>query len=52
MFNSEANQPEFIDDFYLPFGGQMRRDNRWAVLSELIPWDEVDLLYRAKMSGR
>ncbi len=32
MLRKGANQPEFVD-FYLPFGGRLRRDNRWVHLS-------------------
>ena len=37
-------QPEF-EDFYLPFGGRLRSDNRWVRLSKLIPWDEIEKEY-------
>jgi len=37
-------QPEF-EDFYLPFGGRLRSDNRWVCLSRLIPWEEIEKEY-------
>jgi len=37
-------QPEF-EDFYLPFGGRLRSDNRWVRLSKLIPWEEIEKKY-------
>jgi hypothetical protein len=37
-------QPEF-EDFYLPFGGRLRSDNRWVRLSKLIPWEEIEKEY-------
>ena len=32
-------------DFYLPFGGKLHAENRWAILSSQIPWDEIDKKY-------
>jgi len=32
-------------DFDLPFGGKLRSDNRWVILSQQIPWDEVEVEY-------
>ena len=37
-------QPEF-EDFYLPFGGKLRSENRWVRLSKLIPWEEIEKEY-------
>jgi hypothetical protein len=39
-----AQQPEF-EEFYLPFSGRLRSDNRWVRLSKLIPWDEIEKEY-------
>ena len=38
------NQMAF-EDFYLPFGGKLRSDNRWVILSKQIPWEEVEQEY-------
>ena len=27
------------------FGGNLNRQNRWVVLADLIPWDEVETRY-------
>ena len=45
-----ANQLRF-KDFYLPFGGQLRSDNRWVLLSKHIPWDKIEQAYSANFSG-
>lgn len=37
-------QPEFVD-FYLPFGGKLRADNRWVKLAELMPWEQIEERY-------
>ena len=39
-------QLEF-EDFYLPFGGKLRSDNRWIILSKQIPWQEIEQQYSA-----
>ena len=39
-------QLEF-EDFYLPFGGRLRSDNRWVILSKQIPWQEIEQQYAA-----
>ena len=31
--------------FELSFGGELRDNNRWVVLAELLPWDEVESKY-------
>jgi len=34
----------------LPFGGRIRSDNRWVILSKLIPWDEIEKRYAKNFS--
>ena len=34
-----------FEDFYLPFGGKLRSDNRWVKLAKLIPWGEIEEQY-------
>jgi len=41
---SNPNQLAF-EDFHLPFGGKLRSDNRWVILSKQIPWEEVEKEY-------
>ena len=43
---SNPYQLEF-EDFYLPFGGKLRSDNRWIILSKQIPWQEIEQQYSA-----
>jgi IS5 family transposase len=40
----DANQLQF-EDFYLPFSGKLRSDNRWVVLSGQIPWKQIEQAY-------
>ena len=37
MYRKEDNNQLTFEDFYLPFGGKLRSDNRWVILSEHIP---------------
>ena len=44
MYRHNQNQLEF-EDFSLPFGGQLRSDNRWVKLAKFIPWHEFEADY-------
>jgi IS5 family transposase len=44
MYQKMDKTPEF-SRFEISFGGELRADNRWVVLAELIPWDEVEARY-------
>ena len=46
---NDANQLKF-EDFYLPFGGKLRSDNRWVILSKQIPWQQIEQYYSANFS--
>lgn len=34
-----------LDDFRLPFEGNLSADNRWVKLAGIIPWDEIETRY-------
>jgi hypothetical protein len=44
------HQMEF-EDFYLPFGGKLRSDNRWVILAKQIPWEVTEEKYAACFAG-
>ena len=44
IYRKKIQQQEF-EDFYLPFGGKLRSDNRWVRLTKIIPWDEIEKEY-------
>jgi len=44
IYRKRISHPEF-EDFYLPFGGRIRSENRWVVLAKLIPWQEIEKRY-------
>ena len=50
MYKKSDPQMNFIDDFYLPFGGFLRSDNRWVILSRNIPWEAIEAKYASLFS--
>ena len=44
MYRIPKKEPEF-EKFDMVFGGKLNRQNRWVVLADLIPWDEVETRY-------
>lgn len=44
MYRRKDPTPEF-SKFEMSFGGELRRDNRWVVFGDLIPWDAVEERY-------
>lgn len=55
MYKETQNQLTFSDDFFLPFGGKLNKDNRWVKLDEMIPWWKAEKKYakafRKKFKG-
>ncbi len=35
------------DDFFLPFGGVLNKEDRWVILAQIIPWWKVEEHYAA-----
>jgi hypothetical protein len=50
MYQRKDPTPEF-SKFEISFGGELRRDNRWVILGDLIPWDEVEKRYATLFSS-
>ncbi len=44
MYRIPKKEAEF-EKFDMVFGGKLNRENRWVVLADLIPWDEVETRY-------
>jgi IS5 family transposase len=42
---SNPNQLKF-ENFYLPFNGHLRSDNRWVILAGQIPWQQIEQAYQ------
>ncbi len=45
----DVNQLAF-EDFVLPFGGQLRSENRWVILAKHISWEVVEAAYAQQFS--
>jgi len=41
MYRKEDSHQLQFADFYLPFGGRLRGDNRWVILAQQIPWPDI-----------
>ena len=50
MYKMPSRQMSLEDDFFLPFGGNLRSDNRWVLLAKSIPWDAIEEKYAALFS--
>lgn len=45
MYRKNDSDQLTFENFYLPFGGHLRGDNRWVILSEQIPWPHIEQAY-------
>lgn len=45
MYKMTENQLIMPDDFFLPFGGKLNKENRWVILANLIPWWKFEEAY-------
>jgi len=45
MYRKKNPNQLTFEDFYLPFGGHLRRDNRWVILAGRIPWRQIEEAY-------
>lgn len=50
MYREISGELPKIKDFYLPFGGHLDEKNRWVLLSNKVPWKEIEEEYRQKFS--
>lgn len=45
MYRETEKQLTFSDDFFLPFGGKLNKNNRWVILADMIPWWKAEEKY-------
>ena len=45
MYKHSEAQMIMPDDFFLPFGGKLNKENRWVQLAFIIPWWKVEERY-------
>ena len=51
MYRTQHNGQLAITDFHVPFGGTLDPDNRWVLLAELIPWQDLEEAYAPQFSA-
>ena len=51
MYRKQHHGQLSIEAFHLPFGGTLEPANRWVLLSELIPWQELEETYAPQFSA-
>ena len=50
MYRKDDTTQLKFENFYLPFSGKLRSDNRWVILSKQIPWQQIEQKYSANFS--
>ena len=50
MYYKEDVNQLGIEEFFLPFGGKLKKDNRWVKAAEIMPWDYIEEVYLRSMS--
>lgn len=50
MYRTTPDNQLAFEDFYLPFGGKLRSDNRWVLLARMVPWDTAEAFYEKQLS--
>jgi hypothetical protein len=45
MYRKDNPHQLTFENFYLPFGGHLRGDNRWVILAGQIPWRQIEEAY-------
>jgi transposase, IS5 family len=51
MYRREYTGQLEFENFYLPFSGKLRSDNRWVILAKQIPWDIIEQRYAVNFKG-
>ena len=50
MYYQEDREQLTIEEFYHPFGGRLRKDNRWVRLAAIMPWKYIEKVYIQNLS--
>ena len=50
MYRKEEECQITAEKFELPFQGKLSKDNRWVIMSDLIPWEEFEAEYASFFS--
>ena len=50
MIKYQSSKQISIEDFVLPFNGSLHKKNKWVILAQVLPWDEMVSVYVKRMS--
>ena len=50
MYYQEDREQLSIEEFFQPFGGRLRKDNRWVRLAAIMPWEYIEKVYIQNLS--
>ena len=50
MYYRDDKEQLSMDEFFMPFGGRLMKDNRWVRLAEMMPWEHIEEIYAQNMS--
>ena len=50
MYYQEEREQLSMEEFFQPFGGRLRKDNRWVRLAAMMPWEYIEKVYIQNLS--
>lgn len=51
MYYRDNSEQLAMEEFFQPFGGRLRKDNRWVRLAGIMPWEYIEDIYAKNLSG-
>ena len=51
MYYRDDSEQLTMEEFFQPFGGRLRKDNRWVCLAGIMPWEYIEDIYVKNLSG-
>ena len=51
MYYRDDSEQLTMEEFFQPFGGRLRKDNRWVCLAGIMPWEYIEKIYVKNLSG-
>ncbi len=50
MYYPKDREQLSMEEFFLPFGGRLRKDNRWVQMAGIMPWEHIEEIYARNLS--
>ena len=50
MYHRDDSEQLTMEEFFQPFGGRLRKDNRWVCLAGIMPWEYIEDIYTKNLS--